>query len=173
MGRSAIARRARCATTSRGGTGIPRIEGEEVPELGHVDHLIGTAGGSAGWRLARESVPDEGPSERPETASPRGPIARGGLDKCQLECYYRPIKMPRRQLELILPPPPTWGGRRQGAGRNPTPGRRPGVAHRTRPHHRALHPVHVTLRAHPAICCLRAGRVFPVVRTSLAAGSHP
>src|SRR5262249_20403345 len=78
MGRSAIARRARCATTSRGGTGIPRIEGEEVRELGHVDRLIGTAGGSAGRRPARELVPGEGPSERPETVSPRVPIARGG-----------------------------------------------------------------------------------------------
>ncbi|TMB54239.1 MAG: hypothetical protein E6J56_11555 [Deltaproteobacteria bacterium] len=40
-----------------------------------------------------------------------------------------------RSLQLSLPSPRTWGGRRRGAGRKPTPGRRPGVPHCTRPAH--------------------------------------
>jgi len=80
--------------------------------------------------------------------------------------------MARRNVQLSLPVPPTWGGRRRGAGRKLTPGRRPGVAHRPRPPHRAAHPVHVTLRARDAVRCLRAGRVFPAVRRALAAASR-
>src|SRR5262249_42883398 len=119
-----------------------------------------------------------GPTERPGTASPRMLVAqprselRRALDTCKLESY-RQSRMRRPQLELTLPAPAAWGGRRAGAGRKPTPGRRPGVAHRTRPHHEAPHPVHITLRANPAIRCLRADRVFPIVRLSLAAASHP
>ena len=80
--------------------------------------------------------------------------------------------MTRRGLQLSLPKPPTWGGRRPGAGRKRTPGRRPCVPHRLRPQHQAAHPVHVTLRATDAVRCLRAGRVFPAVRRALAAASH-
>ena len=76
-----------------------------------------------------------------------------------------------RPLQLALPAPRTWGGHRPGAGRPPTPGRRPGVAHRPRPPHIASHPVHVTLRAGPSVRCLRAARVFPVVRAALALAS--
>ncbi|TMA40255.1 MAG: hypothetical protein E6J79_00510 [Deltaproteobacteria bacterium] len=75
-----------------------------------------------------------------------------------------------RALQLSLPSPRTWGGRRAGAGRKLTPGRRPGVPHRTRPLHIAAHPVHVTLRS-GSVHCLRADRVFPAVRRALAA-SH-
>jgi len=80
--------------------------------------------------------------------------------------------MARRALQLSLPTPPTWGGRRAGAGRKPTPGRRPGVPHRIRPQHQAAHPAHVTLRTTDAVRCLRAGRVFPSLRRALAAASH-
>ena len=80
------------------------------------------------------------------------------------------MAQPHTQLSLAVPP--TWGGRRRGAGRKPTPGRRPDAPHRPRPPHRAAHPVHVTLRTTPAVRCLRAGRVFPVVRSALAAASH-
>src|SRR5262245_28110545 len=80
--------------------------------------------------------------------------------------------MPRRAVQLSLPPPRTWGGRRAGAGRRPTPGRRPGVPHRPRPEHRAANPLHVTLRATDTVRCLRAARVFPAVRRGLAAASH-
>src|SRR5437867_11583394 len=77
-----------------------------------------------------------------------------------------------RTLPLSLPQPRTWGGRRAGAGRKPTPGRRRSVPHRARRAHIAAHPVHVTLRSGRAVRCLRAGRVFPAVRRALAAASH-
>ena len=77
-----------------------------------------------------------------------------------------------RTLQLSLPTPRTWGGRRPGAGRKLTPGRRPSVPHRTRPAHSAAHPVHVTLRSGRAVRCLRAARVFPAVRRALAGASH-
>ena len=80
--------------------------------------------------------------------------------------------MPRRSAQLPLPMPPSWGGRRAGAGRKPTPGRRPGVPHRCRPEHTAAHPVHVTLRAVEALRCPRSERVFPAVRRSLTASSR-
>ena len=76
-----------------------------------------------------------------------------------------------RALQLSLPSPRTWGGRRTGAGRKLTPGRRPSVPHHTRPAHVAAHPVHVTLRS-GSVHCLRADRVFPAVRRALAAASH-
>jgi len=72
-----------------------------------------------------------------------------------------------RTLQLSLPQPRTWGGRRAGAGRKPTPGRRPGVPHRARPAHIAAHPVHVTLRSGRTVRCLRAARVFLAVRCGL------
>jgi len=77
-----------------------------------------------------------------------------------------------RPLQLALPAPRTWGGRRRGAGRAVTPGRRPGVSHQRRPEHRASNPAHVTLRATSAIGCLRTGTVFPVVRRALAESSR-
>src|SRR2546428_1841186 len=80
--------------------------------------------------------------------------------------------MARRSAQLCLPVPPTWGGRRPGAGRKRTPGQRPSVPHRTRPSHKAAHPVHVTLRTTAAVRCLRAARVFPAVRRALAAASR-
>ena len=80
--------------------------------------------------------------------------------------------MARRPVQLCLPAPRTWGGRRTGAGRKPTPGRRSGVPHRRRPEHVAAHPVHVTLRAVAAVRCLRSDRLFPSVRRALAASSR-
>lgn len=99
--------------------------------------------------------------------------ACGLLDMVSLDCYISPIKiMPRRPMQLSLPTPPTWGGRRAGAGRKPAPGRRPGVPHRRRPEHTPAHPVHVTLRAVDALRCLRSDRVFPAVRRALTASSR-
>src|SRR5437667_6169012 len=80
--------------------------------------------------------------------------------------------MARRSAQLCLPVPPTWGGRRPGAGRKRTPGQRPSVPHRTRPSHKAAHPVHVTLRTTAAVRCLRAARLFPAVCRALAEASH-
>src|SRR5438132_9556815 len=77
-----------------------------------------------------------------------------------------------RVLQLSLPAPRTWGGRRTGAGRKPTPGGRPGVPYRPRSPHTAAHPLHVTLRAGPVVHWLRSQRVFPALRRALAAASH-
>jgi len=52
------------------------------------------------------------------------------------------------------------------------PGRRASVPHRQRPPHVAAHPVHVTLRSVEAVRCLRAARVFPLVRGALVASSR-
>jgi putative transposase len=82
------------------------------------------------------------------------------------------VGMARVARQLSLPTPPTWGGRRAGAGRKRVPGRRPSVPHRSRPAHVAAHPVHVTLRAVEALRCFRSGRVFPTVRSALAASSR-
>src|SRR5205823_4793105 len=82
-----------------------------------------------------------------------------------------PTKM-ARTLQLSLPAPRTWGGRRAGAGRKLTPGCRPSVPHRPRPTHTAAHPVHVTLRSGPAVRCLRSDRAFPAVRRALYVASR-
>jgi len=60
----------------------------------------------------------------------------------------------------------TWGGKREGAGRRPS-GTRAGVCHLRRPELLARHPVHVTLRVHPAIGRLRRRAVYRVVRRAL------
>jgi len=67
-------------------------------------------------------------------------------------------------LQLALPIPPGWGGRRAGAGRPPGLGRRQ-VPHRSRPAHSPQHPVHVTLRS--ACRSLRTQFVFPTVRKAI------
>ena len=79
--------------------------------------------------------------------------------------------MARRPRQLDLPVPPTWGGRRRGAGRKPR-GARPGVPHRRRARHDVRHPVHVTLRRRPGVPSLRSTGVFPVLRAALSAASR-
>jgi len=71
------------------------------------------------------------------------------------------------QLPLVFR---TWGGRRDGAGRKPSPGRR-SVPHTTRPAHDPRTPLHVTLRATPTVPSLRGADVFPAVRAAIAAAS--
>jgi REP element-mobilizing transposase RayT len=74
-----------------------------------------------------------------------------------------------RTTQLELPLRPTWGGRREGAGRKPGSGGRL-VAHRTRPSHRAGWPVHVTLRS---VCrSLRTQFVFPTIRGPISAAAR-
>src|SRR5580765_2320783 len=85
---------------------------------------------------------------------------------------WSPNQVMARPTQLSLPNPRTWGGRRRGAGRKPTPGRRPVVPHRSRPTHAPTHPVQVTLRALDALRCLRSRRVFPAVRRAIAAASR-
>ena len=68
-----------------------------------------------------------------------------------------------RQLEL-----PTWGGRRDGAGRKRGP--RPKVAHRARPEHVARFPLHLVLRTVPGLPSLRRPVLFAAVRAAIEAG---
>ena len=73
-----------------------------------------------------------------------------------------------RQLELR---PRTWGGKRDGAGRKPKPGRR-AVPHVRRAQHDARCPAHVTLRAGSDVPSLRDDRLLHVLqRTFRAANS--
>ena len=62
----------------------------------------------------------------------------------------------RRPRQLDLPVPPTWGGRRPGAGRKPN-ARQAGVWHIRRPHDDHGHPVLVTLRGDRRLPSLRGG----------------
>ena len=65
----------------------------------------------------------------------------------------------------------TRGGRREGAGRKPAPGKRAGVAHRRRFELSERLPVHVTLRVAPHVYNLRAQRSYRVVEKALRAGA--
>jgi REP element-mobilizing transposase RayT len=62
---------------------------------------------------------------------------------------------------------PGRGGRRAGAGRKRTPGKRPSVPHRTRPRHYGANPVHVTLRARAGLPSFRAQVVHEMLRSAL------
>ena len=78
------------------------------------------------------------------------------------------MKHDGRQLEL--PAPPTWGGRRDGAGRPPAGGRRH-VPYRRRAAHDHRWPVHVTLRASVELPSLRRDDVFGAVRAGFSRAS--
>ena len=73
--------------------------------------------------------------------------------------------------QLELPSPPTWGGRRPGAGRKPSPGCRC-VPHRVRPVHDRHCPVHVTLRARGGLPSLRREDIFEVIRRAFGHASN-
>ena len=77
----------------------------------------------------------------------------------------------RRPRQLSLPEPPTWGGRREGAGRKPSAERaRP--RHEQRPVHRPEQPVHVTLRARAGLPSFRANGLFSSLREALSAANR-
>ncbi len=57
---------------------------------------------------------------------------------------------------------PTWGGRREGAGRKSRRSR-PAIPHRQREEFRPYHPVHVTLRMADCVWNLRSQRSFAVI----------
>jgi len=78
--------------------------------------------------------------------------------------------MASRTRQLELPSPPTWGGRRAGAGRKPSPGRRC-VPHRLRPVHDGHCPVHVTLRARGGLPSLRREDILGVIRRAFGDAS--
>jgi len=71
----------------------------------------------------------------------------------------------RKAIQLELPAPRTWGGRRAGAGRPVKEGRR-NVRHSARPAHREREPVHVVMRSR--FRPLRSRFVFPTLRRALA-----
>jgi len=78
--------------------------------------------------------------------------------------------MPRSrssQLAFDLSTPPSWGGRRRGAGRKRRPGA--GVPHATRARFRRL-PAHVTLRLRSDLPSLRTVAIVRELERSFAAG---
>ena len=67
-----------------------------------------------------------------------------------------------------------WGGRREGAGRprkDGVVGRRPGVAHVTRPVLAERFPVHVTWRMEKTVWNLRSRRCFSVMERAMYPGA--
>jgi REP element-mobilizing transposase RayT len=72
--------------------------------------------------------------------------------------------------QLPLPEPPTWGGRRKGAGRKPR-GPRRNMPHRPRATHATRNPVHVTLRGNHRLRSLRSDRAYPAIEAAIAAAS--
>jgi len=79
-----------------------------------------------------------------------------------------PTRKPR-QLALDLPTTPGWGGRREGAGRQPGPKRRD--PHRRRDAIAARFPCHVTLRIRRGIPSLRKVGMLREWQRSLREGS--
>ena len=75
-----------------------------------------------------------------------------------------------RPVQLELPVPKTWGGRRAGAGRPPTG--TAGMPHLRRSRHLARHPVHATVRVRRELSWLRSPPVFARVRKALGASSQ-
>jgi putative transposase len=75
---------------------------------------------------------------------------------------HRPHRQSPHQLELK---PPTWGGRREGAG-HPRTGRTK-VAHRQRPRVTRHTPVHATVRLRDDLPSLRRGQIFRMVRKTI------
>jgi putative transposase len=73
-----------------------------------------------------------------------------------------------RQLALR---PPTWGGKRDGAGRKRGAGHR-SVPHAGRPPHDARYPVHVTLRACSGVLSLRDEKLLRTFRAAFRAANR-
>src|SRR5437773_10188883 len=74
----------------------------------------------------------------------------------------------RSSTQLALPPPRTWGGRREGAGRKKTTS---GLPHVPRPAHVGRHPVHVTLRARRDVPNLRRPSLARAIERTLRAAT--
>lgn len=89
----------------------------------------------------------------------------------------RPAPRPARraaskQLALTLPRRPSWGGKRQGAGRKPRVPGRPGVPHRPREPLASRFPVHVTLRVDETLPSLRSPTLRPVIEGCFRAANR-
>ena len=78
--------------------------------------------------------------------------------------------MPRRPSQLVmkLPARPSWGGRRDHAGRKP--GARPLVRHLSRASFRRPRPAHVTLRLLPNLISLREVRLVRELERTFSVG---
>lgn len=74
-----------------------------------------------------------------------------------------------QQQELHLR---TWGGKRKGAGRKPSPDRKGFVPHVPRAAHANEHPSHVTMRVVATLPTLRSEVLFRILREELAAASR-
>ncbi|MET0792607.1 MAG: hypothetical protein ABW061_13890 [Polyangiaceae bacterium] len=74
-------------------------------------------------------------------------------------------------MMFVFPTLKQRGGARAGAGRKRLPAGLRHTAHRSRPVHRAAHPVHVTLRA--GLRSLRSQHVAPTVLGALRASNRP
>ncbi|MFN7971976.1 MAG: transposase [Acidobacteriota bacterium] len=70
------------------------------------------------------------------------------------------------QLELEFP---TWGGKREGAGRKPA-GDAAGLPHTALALHSPSQPVHVTMKVRADYPMLRTARLLPIIERHLAAG---
>jgi len=66
---------------------------------------------------------------------------------------------------------PTWGGKREGAGRKPN-GPKAGVPHLRRPALASRFPVHVTMRVLPHVWNLRSRRSFGVIGKAVGAAAQ-
>ena len=113
-------------------------------------------------------VCDDADSEHDDHADQRAYGECRGSNNSRVRAEQCQIKMARRRpRQLDLPVPPTWGGRRLGAGRKPNAGPA-GVWHVPRPVDDHRHPVLVTLRGDRRLRSLRAEGTFPNLRRALA-----
>ncbi len=71
----------------------------------------------------------------------------------------------------LLQFPFEWGGRREGAGRKPSPGRRR-VAHRKKPELEKDSPLHITIRLRDGLPSMRRKAEYRVLRAAFAAGKE-
>jgi REP element-mobilizing transposase RayT len=72
--------------------------------------------------------------------------------------------------QLPLPEPPTWGGRREGAGRKRR-GPRRNMPHRPRASHEARNPAYITLRGNDRLRSLRSDLAYAAIEGAIAAAS--
>jgi putative transposase len=102
----------------------------------------------------------------------RGGASRGRRNHSRSPPKQCPIKVARRaQLQLRLPAPRSWGGRRTGAGRRPTAAR-PEKRHIARPAHIPRLPVLVTIRAKPDPPSLCSVALFEALSQALSRGNR-
>src|SRR5262249_52926767 len=73
-----------------------------------------------------------------------------------------------KQLSMKLP---TWGGKRNGAGRKPK-GEKAGVSHDRRPQFPGRHPVHVTMRMLSGVGFLRGFKFKQAIQDALRAAKE-